>query len=179
MDWYTAVKFLHVSAAIIWIGGAFIMVMFGVKAARSRNDAEMVAVVQQVGWAAERIYVPASIATALLGIIVATIGNLWSALWVSLGLVGMVVTIALGVLALTPRAKKVEAAGAVTAESVAISREILTLAKFDLVLLFVVVSDMVLKPGMSDYGILIAMAVVLVVGAALWVLPALRRPAVA
>ncbi|HVW93463.1 MAG TPA: DUF2269 family protein [Devosia sp.] len=179
MDWYTAFKFLHVSTAIIWIGGAFIMVMFGVKAMRARNDAEMVAVVQQVGWAAERIYTPASIATALLGIVAATLGGLWSALWISLGLVGMVITIALGVLALTPRAKKVEAAGAVTAETVAISREILTLAKFDLVLLFVVVCDMVLKPAPSDYFTLAVMALVLVVAAALWVLPALRRPAVA
>jgi uncharacterized membrane protein len=179
MDWYTAFKFLHVTAAIIWIGGAFIMVMFGVKAARSRNDAELVAVVQQVGWAAERIYVPASIATALLGIVVATVGGLWSALWVSLGLVGVVITIALGVLALTPRAKKVEAAGAVTPETVAISRELLTLARFDVVLLLVVVADMVLKPELTDYATLIVMALVIIAAAVLWVLPALRRPAVA
>jgi len=179
MDWYTIFKFLHVSTAIIWIGGAFIMVMFGIKAVRARNDAEMVGVVQQVGWAAERIYVPASIATAVLGIIVATLGGLWSSLWVSLGLVGIVITIALGVLALTPRAKKVEAAGGVTAESIAVSREMLTLAKFDLVVLFLVVGDMVLKPEAGDYVALIVMALILLAAAAIWVLPALRRPAIA
>jgi len=30
MDWYSIIKFLHVSSAVIWIGGAFIMVILGV-----------------------------------------------------------------------------------------------------------------------------------------------------
>ena len=150
MDWYTIFKFLHVAAAVIWIGGAFIMIMLGAQAQRSKNDDEMVGVVRQVGWAADRIYVPSSMATLIFGLITAGLGNLWSQLWVSLGLVGVVATIALGVLVLTPRAKKVQAgfaAGGVTAEVVAVSREILTIAKFDAVLLFTVIADMVLKPG--------------------------------
>jgi uncharacterized membrane protein len=178
MDWYALFKFLHVASAVIWIGGAFVMIMLGVKAERSKSDTELVGVVRQVAWAGERIYVPASISTLVFGLIVAWLGVLWSNLWVILGLVGVAITIGMGILVLTPRAKKVEAgyaAGGVTPAVVAISREILTLAKFDAVLLFTVVADMVLKPGTDDWILLVVMAVVLVAAAAIWLTPVFRK----
>ena len=177
MDWYAIVKFLHVSSAIIWIGGAFIMVLLGAKADRAKNDAEIVGVVRQVAWAADRIYVPASIATLIFGVTAAWLGSLWSSLWVNLGFVGIVSTIALGVLVLTPRAKKVAAEDGVTPKAVALSREILTIAKFDMAVLFVVIADMVLKPDLSDWGWLVAFAAVIVAAAAFWLAPVLRKVA--
>ena len=183
MDWYSILKFLHVASAVNWIGGAFVMIMLGVKADRAKDNAEIVAVVRQVAWSAERIYVPASIATLIFGVATATVGNLWSNLWVILGLVGVAATIALGIIVLTPRAKKVETGyqtGGVTPAVVAVCREMLTIAKFDAVLLFVVIADMVLKPEASDWVILVAMAIVLIAAAAVWLTPALRkRPAMA
>jgi hypothetical protein len=179
MDWYTIVKFLHVSSAVIWIGGALIMVLLGIKADRARNDAEMVGVVRQVAWAGDRIYIPASLATLLFGVTAAWLGSLFSTLWVNLGFVGIVSTIALGVLVLTPRAKKVNAETGVTPEAVRVSREILTIAKFDVTVLFVVIADMVLKPTPSDWGWLVAFALVIVVAAGLWLTPVLRRTATA
>lgn len=182
MDWYTLFKFLHVGSAIIWIGGAFVMIMLGVKADRAKDDAEIVSVVRQVAWAADRIYVPSSVATLVFGVIVATIGGLWPNLWVILGLAGVAATIALGVVVLTPRAKKVEAgykASGVTPATVALCREILTIAKFDAVLLFTVVADMVLKPGTGDWVILLVFVVVLLAAAGVWLTPAFRRPAAA
>ena len=183
MDWYTFFKFLHVGSAIIWIGGAFVMIVLGAKADRARNDNEIVSVVLQVAWAGERIYIPASIATLVFGVTVATLGGLWGNLWVILGLVGVAATIGLGVAVLTPRAKKVEAgyaASGVTPATVAICRQILTIAKFDAVLLFTVVADMVLKPEPTDWPILTIMAIVLIAAAVVWLTPAFRkRPAIA
>jgi uncharacterized membrane protein len=179
MDWYTLFKFLHVLTAIIWIGGAFIMLMFGINAVRLRNDTQLVSVGAQMGWAAERIYVPASMATVLLGLVVATLGGQWSELWVILGLVGMAITMALGILALTPRAKKVAEAAGPTPIAIATAKELVTLVKFDCAALFVVVADMVLKPQLSDWAIIVAMAVVVVGAAALWLIPTIRRPALA
>jgi len=182
MDWYTLVKFLHVGSAVIWVGGAFVMIMLGAAAERAKNDVEMVGVVRQVAWAAERIYVPASITTLVFGVITAWIGSLFGNLWVILGLIGVASTIALGILVLTPRAKKVDAAfkaGGATAQVVAICCEMLTIAKFDAVLLFTVVADMVLKPGGGDWIILAVMAIVLIAAAAVWLTPVFRKPAMA
>ena len=174
MDWYSIFKFLHVASAVTWIGGGLIMVLFGVKADRAKNDAEIVGVVRQVAWAADRIYIPASLATLAFGLVTAWIGNLWSNLWVNLGFVGIVSTIALGVLVLTPRAKKVSAEAGVTPQAVRLSREILTIAKFDMTVLFVVIADMVLKPMWSDFIVIAIFAIVLIAGFVTFMLPALR-----
>lgn len=182
MDWYSLFKFLHVASAVIWIGGAFVMIVLGAAADRAKNDAEIVAVVRQVAWAAERIYVPASISTLVFGVTTATIGGLWSSLWVILGLVGVAATIALGVVVLTPRAKAVEAgykSGGVTPATVALCREILAIAKFDAVLLFTVIADMVLKPEGGDWIVLAVFVIALVAAAAVWLTPVLRKPAAA
>jgi uncharacterized membrane protein len=182
MDWYLTLKFLHVASVVIWIGSAFIMVMLGVRADRARDDAAIVAVVRQVAWAAERIYVPASVSTLIFGLLLAWFGSLWSQLWVILGLVGVALTVGLGVAVLTPLAKKVEAgfkAEGVSQNVVATCRQILTIAKFDLVLLFTVIADMVLKPSQSDWPVLLLMVLVLAVAGVLWMLPALRRTAAA
>jgi len=175
MDWYTVFKLLHVLTAIIWIGGVFVMLMLGIHAAKSRDDAQLVQVVQQMGWAAERIYVPASIATVLLGMVVAALGDMWSYLWVIVGLAGMAITMALGILALTPRVKKIAAIHAVTPETIAISRQTLTLVKFDCAALFVVVADMVLKPQIDDWTTMAVMTIVVLGAAVIWLAPGLRR----
>jgi uncharacterized membrane protein len=178
MDWYTLIKFLHVASAVIWIGGAFVMIMLGIRAERSKNDSELVQVVLQVAWAGERIYVPASIATLIFGVIVATIGGLWASLWVILGLVGVATTIGMGVGILTPRAKKADAgfkSSGASPSVVRLSREILTIAKFDIVLLFTVIADMVLKPEADSWVTLAIMALVLIAAASVWLTPLLRK----
>jgi hypothetical protein len=182
VDWYTIFKFLHVASAVIWIGGAFVMIMLGAKAMRSKSDTELVGVVLQVAWAGERIYVPASISTLIFGLITAWLGSWFGTLWAILGLVGIAITIGLGILVLTPRAKAVEAglkSGGITPAVLATSREILTIAKFDAVLLFSIIADMVLKPSLSDWWILALMAIAIVGAAVVWLAPALRKGTVA
>ena len=178
MDWYLVLKFLHVSAAVIWIGGAFVMVMLGVRASGGSDDKALVEVVREVAWAADHIYVPASIATLLLGLSLAWYGALWSNLWVILGLIGVATTVGLGILVLTPMVKKVDAgfkAGSTSPDMIATCREVLSISRFDLVLLFTVIADMVLKPSPSDWPVLAVMALVLLAAAFFWLEPVWSR----
>lgn len=174
MNWYDISKFLHVGFAIVWLGGALIMVILGAAAERARDDQDLVLIVRKVAWSADRVYVPASILMLIFGVTTTWIGGLWGHLFVVLGLAGIVATIALGVLVLSPRAKKVQAgyaSGGPNASVVATSREILTIAKFDMVLLFTIVADMVLKPQLGDWVELLVMALVILVAATLFLLP--------
>ena len=178
MDWYSIFKFLHVTSAIIWLGGALTMVLLGVAADRAKDDNDLVGIVLKVAWAADRIFVPASVATLIFGLVATWIGGLWSQLWVMIGLAGIVATIFIGVVILTPRAKKVKAAhagGSVTAESVGLSKEILAIAKFDMAMLFTIVADMVLKPKPEHWITLAIMALVVVAAAAVFLPRALKR----
>ena len=178
MDWYVVLKLFHIASAVIWIGGAFVMVMLASRADRAGDEVAIVGCVRQVAWAAERIYVPASISTLVFGLLLAWVGGLWSNLWVILGLVGVAATLVLGIFVLSPLAKQVEAgfsSNGTTPDVVATCQKILTIAKFDTVLLFIVIADMVLKPGPSDWGILLIMALALATAALLWMMPIRRK----
>jgi predicted membrane channel-forming protein YqfA (hemolysin III family) len=185
MDWYTLAKWLHVTFAIIWLGGALIMVFLGAAADRARDDNDMVWIVRKVSWCAERVFVAASILTVVFGLITVWLGNLWSHLWVILGLIGIAATIGMGIGVLTPRSKRAEAgfaAGGATPAVIAQCREILAVAKFDMVLLFTIVADMVLKPGWNDLGSWVTIAIfALVIAAAgyVFLMPTLRPKAAA
>ena len=178
MDWYLILKLLHVASVVIWIGGAFVMVMLGVRATGSADDRVIVDVVRQVAWAADRIYVPASISTLVFGLLLAWYASVWANLWVILGLIGVASTVGLGILVLTPLTKRVDlrfAAAGASPDVVATCRETLTIAKFDLVLLFTIIADMVLKPEPTDWPILAVMALVLLAAGFFWLMPTLSR----
>jgi uncharacterized membrane protein len=182
MDWYSIFKFLHVVSAICWVGGGTVLVYLAVLAGRAKDDDAQLMVVKQVASLALVWFIPASLSTVVFGLIVATIGNLWSNAWVILGLVGFAATFITGNFAIRPAADaiaKAESEGKRPA-ALAQARKVLGIAEFDHIVLFTVVADMVLKPQWSDIWLLGVMAVVLIIAAVLWLLPALgSKPAMA
>ncbi len=82
------------------------MVMLGIKCSRAKDDTGMVRVVRQVALAAERVYVPASVATLLFGLTLAWLGDLWTVLAIM-----AVVLVAAGALWLPPAIGKTAPAG--------------------------------------------------------------------
>lgn len=174
MDWYLIAKFLHLTSAIIWLGGAMIMVFLGIRADRAKDDADMVAIVLKVAFLGGRVYVPAGLLTLIFGAITVWLGHSWTELWIIIGLIGFVITFTLGATVLKPRADRVEAdhkASGASASVILQSREILQIAKFDMTLLFSIVLDMVLKPTATDYWVLAIIAVVIVVAALAFLVP--------
>ena len=112
----------------------------------------------------------------------ATFGGMWAELWVILGLAGFASTFLTGLLLIEPQGRKIAALmeagdrdGALAA-----GQRLLTIGKFDYTVMLLVIVDMVLKPGFGDVGILAAMAVVVIAGAAVFLGPlAMRAPAAA
>jgi uncharacterized membrane protein len=168
MDLYTVFKFLHIAAAICWVGGGvtmFALAMF------ARNDAAMQGrVVDHVAFMAVRWFVPMSVATVVFGVIMATMGGLWGDAWIVLGLLGFVATFCTGNFALKPLTEQVAALNAEgrSAEAQAVGARVLDVSKFDYVMLFSVIALMVLKPGFGDVVVLGVLAVVVALGAALF-----------
>lgn len=181
MDLYLLVKFLHVAAAIIWIGAGVGLVILGIAAERSRDEVEYGRIIKQVVFMAPRVFIPSSVAALVLGIIAAWMSWGFTYLWIDIGLVGFAITFCTGNFLLKPRADKVTeilAKGPLTPQALAIGRELLGLAKFDYVMLFVVVADMVFKPmGGGDWLVLVLMAAALVAAAVAFVVPVLSAKA--
>jgi hypothetical protein len=91
MTWYELWLFLHIAAAMVWIGGATVAQIFGFLAQRSGDPAQNAAFGQAMGFIGPKIFVPASIAVLLSGILLTEDGEWdWGEWFIVLGLLGWV-----------------------------------------------------------------------------------------
>jgi len=178
MDLYSFCKFLHVLSAVLWVGGGFIFVVLGVSASRLNDPVEIVSVVRNVAFLANRFFIPSSLATLVFGLITAFLGSLYGTLWIWIGLAGFAATFATGALILGPTAERMVAADKAgdVAGAASIGKGLLKTAKFDYVVLAVVIADMVMKPGLGDWPLLIVMVVAIVAGALYFLGDLVMRP---
>lgn len=177
---YEVLLFLHIAAAIVWLGGAMVIQYFAFRAERADDALEMHRVASDAEWLAMRLFVPASLAVLAFGILLVLDGP-WDfdQLWIVLGLVGSAFSFLLGTLFLSPEsgriAKLIEAHGpAHEAVTSRISR-ILALSRFELAILFAVVLDMAMKPTADDGWFWVLAAAIILAGGAL-ALQSYRRP---
>src|SRR5688572_1492649 len=170
LDWYSIFKLLHVVAAVAWVGGGVVLFFLGLRANAQKDDAAQMRVIDQVIALAPIWFIPASLGTLLTGLVVTFVGGVWSQAWVILALVGWAATFVTGNFVLKPIAEAIGKANAEgrTGEAQALGRKILQLSKFDNTMLFVVIADMVLKPGWGDLLTLGLMAVILAVAAVMF-----------
>ncbi|ESY50870.1 MULTISPECIES: DUF2269 family protein [unclassified Mesorhizobium] len=183
MDWYSLFKFLHVMAAILWLGGGFAMLLVSILADRAGDDETLMVMLRTTDKLGLRLFVPASIATLASGLVLTSLWTGFSDLWVVIGLCGYAAAFLTGILVLKPSFEKLAAmlaADGMTPAAIAFGRRMIRIVKFDFVIMIVVVADMVLKPTAHDIATLGAMAVVVVGGASLTFASAPRtKPAAA
>jgi uncharacterized membrane protein len=170
MSRYELYLFIHIAAAVVWVGGGFMLVILGIQAEKANDERGLRTVFEQIGSVATKVIVPASVVVLLMGILMIVDGP-WSLkyLWLVLGLLGYLATFATGIGILTPQSEKMGArlaAEGMTPANAQGIRRILTIARADVVVLFVVIADMALKPTGDDVGVLAVMAVAVVGGLA-------------
>ena len=177
MDFYTIFKFLHVLTALAWVGGGLTMLMQSIFSIHDKGELETIRSLNAIASMGQRWFIPASLLTVIFGAATTFLGNLWGELWVILGLVGFASTFLTGMLVFEPRGKAMGEAmkAGDEAEALRQGRALLRASKFDYTVMFLVVADMVLKPGYTDFVLLGLMAVVLAGGAVLFLAPALRN----
>lgn len=180
MSRYEVYLFLHVAAAIMWIGVGMAVAIFTSLAHRAKDDvafARLVAIVSMLG---QRLFIPASLSVLIFGILMVADGP-WEfdQLWIVIGLVGYAATFLTGILVLEPRAKKIAAlteanGGVMSPGAILEARKLLMLMRIDYTVLWVVVADMTLKPTGDDAGLLVLMAAAVVAGT-VWTLQGQKR----
>ncbi|MDA3912761.1 hypothetical protein [Oleiagrimonas sp.] len=182
MNGYALIELLHVFFAIVWVGGGFTLLYAAEIARRKHGSSGVMAVVDIVALLGPPLFVPFSLLTVMFGAAAAWIGGEFSLLWVNLGLVGFAATFLNGILLIKPRAEKLSAMGAEMGKDhpglVPLAENLLTIARFDYVILLLVVADMVLKPLPGNTWELATMDALLVIGMAFTLIPGMRRPPV-
>lgn len=153
MTWYSFLLFAHVSMAVVWIGGGLMMQLFGVRASSLGDRTRLANLGEDIAFIGPRLFVPASLLAFLTGVLLVIESDFYGFGddWIVIGLVLYATTFLTGLLFLGPEAGRV---GALTAEgSPEAGPRTLRLVlffRFDLVLLFLMIYDMTVKPDFGD-----------------------------
>jgi uncharacterized membrane protein len=150
-SWYSAFKAIHVIAALLWIGGGFLLMILGIAAERKRDPVELATVARYAAMVGEKFFAPLGIVVVAMGIAMMVNTDWgWGKFWVIAGLVGYSITFVTGVAVLAPRTKRiaalVEEKGAADPEAIAAITRVLQIVRIDIAMLLLVVVDMVVKP---------------------------------
>lgn len=168
MTAFDLARFLHITAAILWLGGGIALALGAEFARHKRGPASMLSIVGVVALMGPSYFVPVSLATLITGAVAAWIGPGFSELWVILGLAGAAATFLIGLLVIKPRTEEI----ANLIEGRNVDQEILLdrtrnlfgVVRFDHLILLLVVACMTLKPSHSDTRILVGMGSILLLG---------------
>jgi uncharacterized membrane protein len=151
VDRYELLKFVHIAAAIVWIGGAVTIQFFALRTIWSNDPLRLVAFTRDVEWVGNRVFLPSALVVIVLGFLLVwdgpyELGMTW--IWLSLVIFG--ISFLLGIAFFTPESKRIgnqiEAEGPESPAVQARIARILRLTRIDLLLLFAIVFLMVAKP---------------------------------
>jgi uncharacterized membrane protein len=149
--WYYLFKLLHVTGAVVWVGGGITLTILAMRAERSNDPLETARIAKQAAFVGQRVFAPVSLLVFLMGVAMVTNIHLgWGTTWITIGLVGFAISFLTGLLVLGPAAKRVgeltESKGPEAPETQAAIQKVLLIARVDMGVLVLVVADMVLKP---------------------------------
>lgn len=149
--WYGFFKAIHVTFAVLWVGGGTMLTILAIVAERSNDPLQIANVARQAATVGEKFFAPVGLVTFLMGIAMMINTDWgWGKFWVVVGLAGYLATFSIGLGLIAPTVKKlhaaIEANGATHPDSIALIKRIMLIARIDTALLIVVVLDMVTKP---------------------------------
>jgi uncharacterized membrane protein len=152
---YTAFKFVHVLAAVVWVGGACMVQVYALLAVRTNDPVKVAAFSSDTEFVGTRIFLPSALILLVSGLFtVHESGGLWGygQGWVQFGLAVIALSIVVGAGYLGPEsgriARATERSGVESAEVQERIQRIFLVSRIELVLLLAVIFDMVVKPGM-------------------------------
>ena len=151
MSWYELWRFLHVTAAIVWIGGAATIQVFGILTKRAADPAKTAFFAQNVSWTVLRVFLPASLVVFVAGVGLTEEGNWdWGEPFIVFGLVfwALVSVVAFGFLARALGRAGAQLASQGPSPALALRiRNLVWLSRVLVVVLLAIVFMMVVKIG--------------------------------
>jgi uncharacterized membrane protein len=165
----------HVLMAIVWLGGGLALSVLGWRIALTSDGRAMAVFAKSVEWVGNRIFMPASLALLVLGFLMIHDGDWsYSSLWIVIALAGFAVTFLTGMLFLGPQAGKIgkliDAEGVESPAVQAQIRRVLFVARLDLITLYAIAGNMLVKPTGDDVAVLVvaAVAIAALTAAVIW-----------
>lgn len=105
VDEYTVVKSIHVLAASLWVGTGFAVNIAMTLGGRSGEPATMLTAMRFAKFLGRFVFPALSLATLVFGIWLTESFYSWDLLWIQLGMAGLVLSTAVGIFYLGPKAE--------------------------------------------------------------------------
>jgi uncharacterized membrane protein len=171
VSWFELLLFLHVAMAIVWIGGGLVLQLFAYRVSLARDPGRSAALGQDIEWIGTRVFVPASLLSFITGVLLVVESDFYGFGddWIVMALVLYAITFFAGLLYFGPESGRV---GALMAEGSPAAgprmARLVFLTRLDLVLLFLVVFVMTVKPGWDDQALLVGIVGALLASGVVW-----------
>jgi uncharacterized membrane protein len=165
MTWYEFLLFAHIAMAVTWVGGAAMMQFFGLRAMRATDPIRLADLGADIEWIGNRVLVPSALLAVVSGVLMVIESEVWGFGddWIVIGIVLFAITFLAGALFFGPESgrlgKLVEAEGPTSPAVLAKLKRLLALTRADLMLLFLIIFDMSVKPSWGDASLWIAVLV--------------------
>jgi uncharacterized membrane protein len=165
MSLYEFLLFVHIAMAVTWVGGAAMMQFFGLRAMRATDPIRLADLGADIEWIGNRVLVPSALLAVVSGVLMVIESEVWGFGddWIVIGIVLFAITFLAGVAFFGPESgrlgKLVEAEGPTSPAVLAKLKRLLALTRADLMLLFLIIFDMSVKPSWGDASLWIAVLV--------------------
>jgi uncharacterized membrane protein len=162
VSWYEFLLFFHIAMATIWVGGAAMMQFFGLRAIRAADPRRLAEVGGDIEWIGNRVLVPSSALAVVSGVLLVIDSDFFGFGddWIVVGIVLFAITFVAGAAFFGPESgrlgKLVAAEGPTSPAVQAKLKRLLALTRADLMLLFLIIFDMSVKPSWGDASLWIA-----------------------
>jgi uncharacterized membrane protein len=148
---FSVLKFLHIVAAIVWVGGVITLALLNARLASTRNSAAMAALASAGGFFGQRVFGPAAGVTFLAGLATAlNAGFPMRSAWIIWGFVVIVLSIGLNAALIRPTAQRIGSLATKPdrdgTQMAALQRRLWALTALNILLLLSAVLAMVSKP---------------------------------
>jgi uncharacterized membrane protein len=143
---------IHILCAVIWVGGGVSVQVLGRWTIRRGDPEQIVAFNRDAVKLGNVFYAPLALVLIVAGVLlVEEVGYSYGDLWITLGFIGWLFSLAVGIAFYPQQARKVAAAvsagGPAAPEAQAKIRRILLVNSIEITILLLVVVDMAVKPG--------------------------------
>ena len=165
MSLYEFLLFVHIAMAVTWVGGAAMMQFFGLRAMRATDPMRLADLGADIEWIGNRVLVPSALLAVVSGVLMVIESEVWGFGddWIVIGIVLFAITFLAGTAFFGPESgrlgKLVEAEGPTSPAVLAKLKRLLALTRADLMLLFLIIFDMSVKPFWGDASLWIAVLV--------------------
>jgi uncharacterized membrane protein len=164
VSWYEFLLFFHISMAVIWIGGGAMIQFFALRVLKAADPMRMADFARDVEWLSTRVFIPSSLLAFVSGLLLVIDAEFvgFGDDWIVIGLILYATTFLAGALFFGPESgrigKLIETEGPTEPAVQARIQRLLALTRADLMLLFLIVFDMAVKPAWGDLSLWIAIA---------------------